>query len=94
MVSSLPSRNSVTVISSALTRFCRAFRPFSGRLEGGQGLRYLAAATTIDVTPGETVVFAEIPHEVEETTVGLSGGGRARGREQQVLLISVEVENP
>jgi hypothetical protein len=69
-------------------------RPFSGRLDGSQGLRYLAAATTIDVTPGETVVFAEVPHEADETTASLSGGGKARVSEQQVLLIAVEVENP
>jgi hypothetical protein len=68
-------------------------RPFSGRLED-RGLRYIAAATTIDVTPGETVVFAEVAHEADETTVNPSGGARARGREQQVLLISVEVEAP
>lgn len=69
-------------------------RPFSGRLEGSQGLRYLAAATTIDVTPGETVVFAEIPHECYETTASLQGGSKARASEHRALLISVEIENP
>jgi len=69
-------------------------RPFSGHIEGGNALRYVEAATSIDVTPGETIVFAETSRETDETTAGLQGGGKSRASEQQVLLISVEVEKP
>ncbi len=69
-------------------------RPFSGHLEGDNALRYVEAATSIDVTPGETIVFAETSRESDEATAGLQGGSTSRVAEQQVLLVTVEVENP
>ena len=69
-------------------------RPFSGRVDEGGGLRYTAAETSIEVSPGETIVFAEVSRKVDESSTGLDGVRRESGSEQQVLLISVEMQQP
>jgi type II secretory pathway component HofQ len=67
-------------------------RPFSGRVERGEGLRYTATATSLTVAPGETVVVGEVSREGERSSVELASGSRSRSSEERVLLISVEVE--
>ncbi len=44
------------------------------------------------VVPGDTVIFAEVSRDSDEKSVGLDGASKDRLRDQQVLLISVEVE--
>ena len=69
-------------------------RPFSGRVDEGGALRYTSAATSIALSPGETVIYAETSTETQDSTVSLGGGSKGKVREQQVLLISVELQQP
>jgi hypothetical protein len=69
-------------------------RPFSGRVDEGGALRYTSAATSITLSPGETVIYAETSSETHGSNVNLGGGSKDKVREQQVLLISVELEKP
>jgi protein transport protein HofQ len=69
-------------------------RPFSGRLEPSGGLRYTEAATSVVLTPGSTIVLGEISRSEETSERGLTGGSAASGRERQVLLVSLELEEP
>jgi hypothetical protein len=67
-------------------------RPFAGSVGDSGELNYIAASTSLTVTPGETVVLAEMPSQVESTTADSSGVQRHQVNRQQVVLISVELE--
>ena len=69
-------------------------RPVAGRVDETGAIRYTEAATSLIVAPGETVVFANTSANVTDENVGLDGGSKSRLRQSQVLLISVEVEQP
>ncbi len=69
-------------------------RPFAGRLKKDDTLQYTAAETSLTVTPGEMVVFAEISEDTTDQQIGLDGGGRHHLSNQQVLILSVDVEEP
>jgi hypothetical protein len=69
-------------------------RPFAGRLKEDDTLQYTAAETSLTVTPGELVVFAEMSNDTTDQRVGLDGGGRRHLSNQQVLILSVDVEEP
>jgi hypothetical protein len=69
-------------------------RPFSGRVDESGALRYTMAATSLTLSPGETLVVGEVSREVNDTGMSLEGGKRDQMREQQVLLVSVEIEQP
>lgn len=67
-------------------------RPFDGRLETG-GVRYTAAATALDLEPGETVVVAETATGSERTAVEIPRGSvRETSGSRTVLLLRVVVE--
>lgn len=67
-------------------------RPFSGRFDAGGALRYTGASTTIQIAPGETAVIADASRDESARTTDLSGHSRLAAREEQVLLISVQIE--
>lgn len=67
-------------------------RPFAGRVEEDGELDYIAAATSITVSPGETVVLAETTRDTESATTDLSGVQKSRDHEKHLVLISVDVE--
>ena len=69
-------------------------RPVAGRADQTGRLRYTEAATFLIVAPGETVVFANVSRDTTDESVGLDGGSKSSLRQNQVLLISVEVEQP
>lgn len=69
-------------------------RPFSGHLDERGALRYTSAATTVMAKPGETIVIGETSLDSEGTSVALDGAARTRVQTEQVLLISVEIEEP
>jgi hypothetical protein len=69
-------------------------RPFSGRLDESGALRYTMAATSVTVSPGETLVVGEVSRDSDDRGVSLEGGRREHVLEQQVLLVSVEIEQP
>ena len=69
-------------------------RPVAGRADETGRLRYTEAATSLIVAPGETVVFANVSRDTTDESVGLDGGSKSSLRQNQVLLISVEVEQP
>lgn len=67
-------------------------RPFAGR-EGDDGeLIYIAVATSVVVSPGETVVLAETTRTAQTSTTELSGVQKDARRRQQIVLITVELE--
>lgn len=69
-----------------------SLRPFHGRLEAG-GVRYTAAATALDLAPGETVVVAETEQADSGEALDTAGAAsRWESRVERVLLLSVEVE--
>ena len=65
--------------------------PFAGRVGDRGEIQYIAATTTLEVRPGETVVLGETSSAADSDTVDLHGVGTERRREQQILLISVEI---
>ncbi len=67
-------------------------RPFAGRVGDNGELTYIAVATSITVSPGETVVLAETTRAAESSTTHLSGVQKDQLRRQQIVLISVELE--
>ncbi len=69
-------------------------RPFAGRLAEDDRLRYTAAETSLTVAPGEMVVFAEMSNDTTDQRIGLDGGGKRHLSDQQVLILSVDVEEP
>lgn len=69
-------------------------RPFAGRVDEGGALRYTSAATSISLSPGETVIYAETSSETHDSNVNLGGGSKNNLREQQVFMISVELQQP
>lgn len=81
-----------TVLADGLIQL--ELTPFSGRVDEGGVLRYTSAATSISLRPGETVIYAETSSETDDSNLNLGGGRRDHLREQQVLLISVELEQP
>ena len=69
-------------------------RPFAGRVAADDTLQYTAAETSLTVTPGEMVVFAEMSQDTTDQQIGLDGGQRRHGSSEQVLILTVEVEEP
>ncbi len=67
-------------------------RPFAGRIEGGAGLRYVAAATSLSVAPGESVVVGESSTTTERGERSLDRIEREASGDRLVILIEVEVE--
>ncbi|HXV59069.1 MAG TPA: secretin N-terminal domain-containing protein [Vicinamibacteria bacterium] len=67
-------------------------RPFSGRMEGGGGLRYTAAVTSATISPGETVVIGEASREASARSADFQGAATSRAHEERVLLVSVVIE--
>jgi hypothetical protein len=69
-------------------------RPFSGRFEDGGALRYTEAATSLTLSPGETMVVGEVSSQSEEKAVGLPGARTRSAGEREVLLVSVKTDMP
>ena len=69
-------------------------RLFSGRLEPSGGLRYTETATSIAIPPSSTVVVGELSRSAETSERSLTGVESTTGRERQLLLVSVELEEP
>ena len=67
-------------------------RPFAGRVGDDGELTYIAVATSITVSPGETVVLAETTRAAQSSTTDLSGVQKDQLRRQQIVLITVELE--
>ena len=67
-------------------------RPFAGRVGDNGELTYIAVATSVTVSPGETVVLAETTRTAQTSTKELSGVQRDELRHQQIVLITVDVE--
>ena len=67
-------------------------RPFAGRVGDNGELTYIAVATSITVSPGETVVLAETTRTTESSTTELSGVQKDQLRRQKIVLIAVELE--
>ena len=67
-------------------------RPFSGRFERGDELRYTAAATSVTVSPGETVVLGEASRDGSSRSADFHEAATSRAREERVLLVSVVIE--
>ncbi len=65
--------------------------PFAGRVGDRGEIQYIAAATTLEVRPGETVVLGETSSASDADEADLHGVGTESSREQQILLISVEI---
>ena len=68
-------------------------RPFAGRVGDDGALTYIAVATSITVSPGETVVLAETTRAAQSSTTDLSGVQQDQLRGQQIVLITVELEH-
>jgi len=73
----------------------RLFRSRSGAgrfIEAG-GVRYTAAATALELEPGETVVVAETATERDRTAVEIPRGGASETtRSRRVLMLRVDLE--
>jgi hypothetical protein len=69
-------------------------RPFSGRFEEGGALRYTEAATSLTLSPGETMVVGEVSTQSQERGLGLQGARTRSASEREVLLISVKMNAP
>ncbi len=67
-------------------------RPFAGRAGDNGELTYIAVATSVTVSPGETVVLAETMQAAQSSTTDLSGAQKDQLRRQQIVLITVELE--
>lgn len=67
-------------------------RPFAGRVGDDGELTYIAVATSVMVSPGETVVLAETSRTAQTSTNDLSGVRKDGLRRQQIVLITVELE--
>ncbi len=67
-------------------------RPFAGRVGDNGELTNIAVATSITVSPGETVVLAETTRAAQSSTTDLSGVQKDQLRRQQIVLITVELE--
>lgn len=67
-------------------------RPFSGRFEGGGELRYTTAATSVTVSPGETVVIGEASCDGSSRSADFHGAATSRAHEERVLLVSAVIE--
>lgn len=67
-------------------------RPFAGRVTEGGALRYIAAATSVSLRPGETVVLAEVARDAQSSTTDLSGVERDVARHQQIVFLAIELE--
>ena len=65
--------------------------PFAGRVGDRGEVQYIAATTTLEVRPGETVVLAETSSASDSDTADLHGIGTEGRGGQQILLISVEI---
>lgn len=67
-------------------------RPFAGRVGDDGELTYIAVATSVMVSLGETVVLAETTRTARTSTNDLSGVEKDGLRRQQIVLITVELE--
>jgi len=67
-------------------------RPFAGGVGDDGELTYLALATSVTVSPGETVVLVETTRATQSSTTELSGVQKDQLRRQQMVLITVELE--
>ena len=81
-----------TVLGPDRDRVRLELRPFAGRIGEHGELQYIAAATVIEVQPGETVVVGETSSDTTSSITNLNGVGRERREARQLLLISVEIE--
>jgi hypothetical protein len=69
-----------------------AFEPFEGELQRGGAIRRSGAATEVTVRPGDTVAIGGITQSAESRKQSLGGAEQRQTREEQVLLLRVEVE--
>jgi hypothetical protein len=69
-----------------------AFEPFEGELKRGGRIERSGAATEVTVRPGETVAIGGLEQSRESSSRGLGGAEREQTRQEQVLLLRVEVE--
>lgn len=69
------------------------FHPFSGRIESGNP-RYTMAASSVTLSPGETMVIAGTESESESSERDLTGGSRRRNSGDTVILVTVAIEEP
>lgn len=81
-----------SIVGPARSQVHLELRPFAGRVGEHGELQYIGAATTLIVRSGETVVVAETSRSTESSSTDLGGVDRGHQLEQQVLLISVEIE--
>lgn len=84
----------VRVLALEGDQFHLELRPFAGRVEEDGALSYVAAATSITVSAGETVVLAQTSRDGEAGTTDPSGVETSRDHQERVVLISVDVEDP
>jgi hypothetical protein len=68
--------------------------PFSGRFDEDGALRYTEAATSLTLSPGETMVIGEVSSQNQERGVGLQGARTRSFVEQETLLVSVKIDKP
>ena len=55
-------------------------------------IRSSSALSTVDVTPGDTVVLGSLQRQISSSRVGTSGAQRTERSEEVVLLVRVQVE--
>ena len=80
------------VLLVAYVLFLTAVLRGIGRIGEHGELQYIAAATTLALRSGETVVVGETSRDLESSTRDLHGVSRENRQEQQLLLISVEIQ--
>jgi hypothetical protein len=66
--------------------------PVNTTVGPGGTIRSSAALSTVDVTPGDTVVLGNVQRQISGTRVGTSGAHRTEGSEEEILLVRVQVE--
>jgi hypothetical protein len=69
-------------------------RPFSGRFEEEGALRYTEAATSLTLSPAETMVVGEVSSQSRGRAVGLQGARTTTAGEREILLVSVKIDEP
>jgi hypothetical protein len=68
------------------------FQPFTGELKRGGTIERSGADTEVTVRPGDTVAIGGLEQSRESSSRGLGGAEQEKTREEQVLLLRVEVE--
>jgi hypothetical protein len=66
--------------------------PVNAVVGPGETIRSSAAFSTVEVTPGDTVVLGNVQRRISGTGVGTSGAQRTEGSHEEVLLVRVQVE--